>query len=339
MGRRFDPRAKSGMVKQVVGDAAFQKVSLHESLSADALKRPNELFRLGVGDMVEIEQLGAANTTQLCRVMPDGMLYYHTAAGMKVTGLTLPDLKAQLESALREYYRNPQVAVVLRNVSSQRVWVLGRVSTPGLYPLAGPTTVLEAIARAGGLFTSRFSGTSAELADLRHSFVVHNGEFVPVDFVKLLREGDLSQNVYLKDGDYVYLPSALNSEVYVMGAVRGPRAVGFMDQVTLVSAITAAKGLLPEAYAQRAVIIRGSLVAPSVATVNVNRIMTGKEPDIALEPRDIVWIPNSPWDRLETYTKTILNTFARTVAANQGARAASSTSTPVQPNLPISIPQ
>jgi len=339
LGRRFDPRAKPGMEKHGVGDAAFQQVSLHALLPAGALLRPTELFRLGVGDLVEIEQLGFPNTLQLCRVMPDGMLYYHTAAGMKVTGLTLPDLKTQIESALREYYRNPQVSIILRNVSSQRIWVMGRVNTPGLYPLAGPTTVLEAIARAGGLFASRFSGTTEELADLRHSFVVRNGEYVPVDFLKLLRNGDLSQNIYLKGGDYVYLPSVLNSEVYVMGAVYSPRAVGFMDQVTLLSAISAAKGLLPGAYAQRAVIVRGSLVEPSVATVNVNRIMMGKDPDVALEPRDIVWIPNSPWDRVETYAKMAMNTFTRTVAANQGAHTASSQSGPVQPNIPISSPQ
>ena len=303
MGKRFNPHTKPGMERRVSKDAAFQKVALRASFPAGSLQPSREPFRLGIGDMVEIEQLGVPNTRQECRVMPDGMLYYQTVHGIKVTGVSLPDLKEQLQSALHEYYRSPQVSIILRNVSSQRVWVLGRVNTPGLYPLNGPTSVLEAIARAGGLFSSRFSGTTEELADLQHSFVVRNGEFLPVNFVKLLRQGDLSQNVYLKNGDYVYLPSALNSEVYVMGAVRMPKAVGFMDQVTLISAVAEAKGLLPQAFAQRAVIIRGSLVEPTIATVNLNRIMMGRDPDIALQPRDIVWIPNSPRDRVETYTR------------------------------------
>ena len=338
MGKRFNPHAKPGQPGSVTKQAAFQKVSL-KSLPSGLVQPSREAFRLGIGDLAEIEQMGVPNTRQDCRVMPDGMLYYQTVPGLKVTGLTLPDLKMQLESALREYYRNPQVSIVLRNISSQRVWVLGRVNTPGLYPLTGPTSVLEAIARAGGLFSSRFSGTTEELADLQHSFVVRNGEFLPVDFVKLLRKGDLSQNIYLQTGDYVYLPSALNSEVYVLGAVRMPKAIGFQDQVTLISAVAGAKGLLPNAYAQRAVIIRGSLVEPAVATVNLNRIMSGKDPDITLEPHDIVWIPNSPWDRVETYTKTILNTFTRTVAANEGAHAVSSSSGAVQANIPIGTSQ
>ena len=335
MGKRFDPHAKPDTKKSKAKEAAFQNVALNASLPAGSLQPCRDAFRLGVSDLVEIEQLGVANTRQECRIMPDGLLYYQTVPGTKATGLTLPDLKARLETSLREYYRNPQVSIILRNVSSQRVWVLGRVNTPGLYPLAGPTSVLEAIAKAGGLFSSRFSGTTEELADLQHSFVVRNGEFLPIDFVKLLRRGDLSQNVYLKSGDYVYLPSALNSEVYVLGAVRLPKTVGFKDQVTLVSAVAEAKGLLPGAYAQRAVIIRGSLVAPSIATVNLNRIMMGKDPDVALQPRDIVWIPNSPWDRVETYTKMILNTFVRTVAANEGAHAVSPNASAVQPNIPI----
>ena len=335
LGKRFVPRPQPGAAE----GAPFQRVVLNAFLPSGSLQPVREPFRLGVSDQVEIEQLGVPNTRQDCRVMPDGMLYYHTVCGLKVTGFSLPDLKLRLESALKEYYRNPQISITLRNVSSQRVWVLGRVNTPGLYPLVGPTTVLEAIARAGGLFTSRFSGTTEELADLQHSFVVRNGEFLPVDFVKLLREGNLSQNIYLKNGDYVYLPSALNSEVFVLGAVRSPKAVGFKDQVTLVSAIAEAQGLLPNAYAQRAVIVRGSLVAPTVATVNLNRIMTGKDPDVVLQPRDIVWIPNSPWDRVETYTKMILNTFTRTVAANEGTHAVSPQSGAVQPNIPIGTTQ
>ena len=339
MGKRFNPYSRVGTDKKIAKEAAFQPVALNNPLPAGLLIPSRELFRLGVGDLLEIEQLGVPNTRQDCRIMPDGLIYYHTCPGMKCTGLTLPELKTQLEASLKDYYRSPQISIILRNVTSQRVWVLGRVNTPGLYPIAGPTSVLEAIARAGGLFTSRFSGTTEELADLQHSFVVRNGEFLPVDFVKLLRQGDLSQNVYLKNGDYVYLPSALTNEVYVLGAVRTPKAVGFMDQVTLVSAIADAKGLLSNAYAQRAVIVRGSLVKPTVATVNLTRILTGKDPDIALQPRDIVWIPNSPWDRVESYTKVILNSYVRTVSANKGTQAVSSTAGSVQPIIPIGTAQ
>jgi protein involved in polysaccharide export with SLBB domain len=64
-------------------------------------------------------------------------------------------------------------------------------------------TVLEAISKAGGLFTSRFSGTTEELADLHHSMLIRNGKPLAVDFNRLLREGDMSQNIYLRPNDYI----------------------------------------------------------------------------------------------------------------------------------------
>jgi polysaccharide biosynthesis/export protein len=333
LGPRFDPRAANAE-----GGLAFETLG-QGALPAEWRRPPAGAFRLGPGDKVEIEILQVEGTRQDCVVMPDGFIYFHTLGALKAGGMSLPELKARIVAGLKEFYRSPQVAITLRGVSSQRVWVLGRVNTPGLYPIENPMTVLEAISRAGGLASSRFSGTTEELADLRHSFLVRGGVFTPVDFYKLLREGDLSQNIYLQNGDYIYLPSALSQEVYVLGAVKQPKAIGFSDQITLVSAVAGARGLLPNAYVQRIVIVRGSLSQPSVATVNLNEIMSGKQPDVALQPRDIVWIPNSPWERLEQYTTSIINNFVRTVAANEGGRAANETATPVQSNISINPTQ
>lgn len=316
------------------GAPAFEKVGAAR-ISADLLRPASGEFRLGPGDKIEVEIMEITNTRQVCQLMPDGTVFYHTLASVKAEGMTVPELKTALEDGLKDLYRTPQVSIILRGVSSQRVWLMGRVNTPGLYPLDKPMTVIEAISRAGGLFSSRFSGTTEELADLKHSFLVRDGEFLPVDFYKLLKEGDLSQNVYLRNGDYVYLPSALSQEVYVLGAVKQPQALGFGDQVTLVSAITSARGVLPGGHAQRIVIIRGSLSQPEVATVNLKDILAGKAPDIALQPRDIVWVPNSPWGRIGEFTKSIINTFTRTIAANEGGRAVSATSQPVQTNISI----
>ncbi len=331
-GPDFDPMAK-GSGGGVPG--SFQPLGGTKTLPPEDLKPDPAPFRLGVGDKVEVEILDEADTRQICLICPDGMLYYETLAGLKVTGMTLPGLKAALEAKLKEMYRAPDVSLTLREISSQRVWVLGRVNTPGLYPLEGPMTVLEAISKAGGLFTSRFSGTTEELADLKHSFLVRDGEFVPVDFYALLHDGDLSQNIYLKDGDYIYLPSSLSQEVYVMGAVVQPKAIGFSDQITLVSAIAGAQGLGPHAFAQNILIVRDSLTKPKVASVNWYDIVTGRAPNIALEPHDIVWVPNAPWQRIEDYAHLVINSFVRTVAANEGIHAGSSTSPNVQPAVNV----
>ena len=183
-------------------------------------------------------------------------------------------------------------------------------------------TLLEGVARAGGLFTSRFSGTTEELADLRHSFLIRNGHMLPVDFRKLFNDGDLTQNVALEPNDYIYMPSSLSQEVYVMGAVNQPKAVGFHDRVTLISVIAAARDVRPDARTGEILILRGSLQKPAVYLVDYEAVRRGLAPDVDLEPRDIVWVPDKPWDNLERYAQTVLQTFVRTLAANEGANFA-----------------
>ncbi len=307
-----------------------------DPLPPELLLPPTDPFRLGAGDLLEAEVLGLAGTRAVGPVMPDGRYYFDLLPGIRVTGLSLEELRQRMERDLAAYYQSPQVGLIIRGVNSRKVWVMGRVNTPGTYPLNTPMTLIEAVARAGGLMVSRFSGTTEELADLSHSFVVRRGSFLPVNFVKLLMQGDMSQNIYLQDGDYVYLPSALSQEVFVLGAVAQPKTVGFRDRVTLVSAIAAARGVLPGAHRSRVLIVRGSLSQPEVFTADLGAIMTGQAPDVPLQPRDIVWVPNAPWSDLERYVKMVVTTFVRTVAANEGANFAVPGADRVQPNLPLS---
>ena len=316
----------------------FQTVDNLDRPTAAMLQPPTEPFRIGVGDLIEIEVLEVGGTRRVCKVMPDGLIYYDLLPGYRAEGQTLNELRDNLAIELAQHYRSPQVGVILRGVNSKRVWVLGRVNTPGLYPLDQPTTVLEALARSGGLFASRFSGTTEELADLKHSFLVRDGNMLPVDFYALLREGDMSQNVYLKNGDYIFLPSALSKQIYVLGAVNKPRAVGFMDQVTLVSSIASAFDVQPTAHTRRILVIRGSFTAPQVAVIDYEAIRRGEAPDLPLAPGDIVWVPESPWSNLSDYTKVVLNTFVRTVAANEGARFAVPNAPAVDINLDLGSP-
>lgn len=326
---KFDPYS------QELQEADLTAVTLTNKLDESYLQPSKDFYTLGPGDVVELEILGYAETRTTTFVGPDGKLYFHFLPGLDVWGMTLADTKVELERQLRRYYQAPEVTIMLRQVSSKRVWILGRVNVSGVYPLSSPKTLLEGIGEAGGLFTSRFSGTTEELADLNHSFIMRDGEVLPVNFKKLLREGDMSQNIYLKPGDFIYLPSSLSSEVYVMGAVRRPRSVGAQDTVTVLSVLAAAQGALPNAYTQGALIVRGSLAEPKIARININDIMTGRAKDIILEPRDILYVPQEPYRYLEKYANIVLNTFVRTVAANEGVNSVRADAQPVGVNIGI----
>jgi protein involved in polysaccharide export with SLBB domain len=326
------PQFKSAMTGKTTS-GNFSRTSAGEALDPSWRTPPKDAFRLGPGDVMDIEVIGDGTTRATATVSADGRLYYYLLPGQKVAGLTLAETKALLDKELLTYIRKPDVSINLRTVASQRVWVLGRLNNPGIYPLAAPMTVLEAISKAGGLFTSRFSGTTEELADLHHSMLIRNGKPLAVDFNRLLREGDMSQNIYLRPNDYIYLPSALSKEVQILGAVKTPKAIGFMDQVTLVSAITNAGGPIEGAQLTHIAVVRGSLTQPEIAIADFNAIATGKQPDMKLEPGDIVYVPNSPYTSLAKYAGMVVETFARTVSANEGGNAVNGSSTPVSVNV------
>ena len=331
-GPRFDPYAKASTAGAVTN---LTQVDATNAILAEWLHPSTAPFCLGPGDEVDIELLNESKGSTPALVGPDGMIYYQLLPGLNVSGLTLSETKALLEKELSKYVRDPSIAITLRKVESKRVWVLGRLNTPGIYPITTPMTLIESITKAGGLFTSRFSGTTEELADLHHSFVIRQGRMLPVKFHELIREGDMSQNIYLEADDFIYLPSALSTEVYVLGAVYQPRAVGFKDQLTLVSAIADARGTITDAYLSHVAIVRGSLASPEIAIVNYKAIVTGKAPDVRLEPRDIVFVPFTPYRTLKKYANLIINTFARTVAANEGIHAARQGDNAVGVNIDI----
>jgi protein involved in polysaccharide export with SLBB domain len=316
------------------------------------LQRPNNEYRLGPGDVLDIEVLGDINTRQRATVGPDGKIYFYILPGIDVWGMTIPQARDRVVQEMKKFVRDEQpVAITLRAAESQHIWVLGRLNRPGVYPLTGSMTLLEAISEAGGPAASmavatvggptiglgnNSRGSAGEAADLSRAFVVRQGRMLRIDFQKLLRDGDTGQNIYLQPDDLVYLPSAQIGSVHVLGAVNTPRAVDYASNLTLSQAIGEAGGMLMKnAYLSNVAIVRGSLSQPRIAVVDFNAILHGQAPDLALEPQDIVYVPYTPYRVLTRYVDLILDTFARTVGVNEGAKAISNNIQPLGVTVPL----
>lgn len=316
------------------------------TVDATWLKPPSAEFTLGPGDRLAIDVVGQEGSRVDTVVGPDGKIYYEMLAGLDVWGKTLAQTRAALESALQTYYKgDPRVNLTLLEVGSKNVWVLGRLGTPGVYPLNGPTTLLDAIAAAGGPSAAQsttqlgngatltFANPRQNAGDLRQAFVVRNGQPLPVNIERLLNEGDMSQNIYLQPDDMIYLPSPRSAEIYVLGQVNQARAVRLPGQATLISAIAAAGGTGEEAQLSQVAVVRGGVAAPTIAVYNYRDIVTGRAPNVLLEPNDIVYVPRTEYHLLARYLDLIVTTFVRTVGVNAGARAAN-----VDQNINISVP-
>jgi len=303
----------------------LSQVDLTNRFDRSLLQPSTNLFTLGPGDKVEIELLSEPTTKITTVVAPDGKIYFNLLPGLDVWGLTLGQAKAQMERELSKFIRDqPQVSLVLREVESKHVWILGHVQAPGIYPLATPTTLLEALSLAGGtLNLSSFRqneafGASDELVDLRRSFVLRQGKMLPVDFQRLVQMGDLSQNIYLQPDDFIYMPAATAREIYVLGAVTEPRAVPYKEGMTVASAVASAYGTVNGAYLQHVAVVRGSLSHPQIAIVDYKYVIRGLASDIPLQPHDIVYVPFSPFRYITRYAQLIVDTFVSSAAINGG---------------------
>lgn len=335
-GCRTAPSATFDAREPVASKGLATTVDARRQLDPMLLKPPTTPFTLGPGDVIDVEILGDAASHSQLSVGPDGKVYFNLLPGLDVTGLTTGEAKALFEKELTKYVSTAQVSVSLRSVGSKHVWLLGRLAKPGIYAMNGQVTLLEAVAQAGGtLQSTSVSDATEELADLRRSFVMRNGELLPVDFGKLFRESDMRQNIYLQADDLVYFPAAGAKEVYVIGAVKTSRAVPFKENMTIISALAASGGMLADAYPTHVAIVRGSLTEPQVAIVDYKDIVKGKATDVLLEPRDIIYVPDSPYKTVNKYIDMILHTFVGTVAANEGVRAIDPNAGTIGINVPV----
>jgi polysaccharide biosynthesis/export protein len=325
--RHADPHYAYFASPAQAAPAPLEAFTVTNQLDPAWLKPPSDPFTLGPGDRLEIELLDETGSRVTTVVGPDGKLYFHLLQGLDVWGRTLGEVKGMMERELSQYIREqPRVNITLRGVESKRVWLLGRFQQAGVYNMPAPMTLLEAISMAGGGLS--FSGTreaasgqlAEELADLRRSFVVRQGEFLPVDLHRLLTEGDISQNIYLQPDDFVYFAPTTLKEVYVIGAVVQPRPVLYSEGMTVAAAIAGAFGTAREAYLSQVAVVRGSLSQPQIAIVDYHDVVRGRAPDIELQPHDIVYVPYAPYRYLTRYANIILNTFVSSVAINAGTR-------------------
>lgn len=312
---RFNPRA-TGVFSNVASGLGLEK-----TIDPSMLQPDRELFTLGPGDQIQVEILGRVTTRADMTIGPDGKIYFDLLPGLDVWGLTVSQAKRALEKELNNYMTGSQVSLTLRTVGSKHIWMLGSIEHPGTYPTTSPITLLEAMSLAGGTRRAVNPTATVDLADLRHAFVIRKGQTLPVDFHRLLEKGDMTQNIYLKPDDFVYVPSGAQREIYLFGAVRSPRTMPLSEHPTLIAAIAAGGGPLPNAFISQVAIVRGSLTSPQMAIVDYKDIITGKAGDILLEPQDIVFVPYSPYRILRAYMDSILSTFVNTVAANEGVNA------------------
>lgn len=271
-----------------------QRMSAEEQLGelGRIVAETRSLPTLGKGDVLSISvydepELGIAAVP----IRPDGMISFPLIGDVQAAGRTVDELTASITERLARFVIEPQVTVIVNEFNSLNYTISGEVTRPGVYPLVTDVRLTEAVARAGGLKQGQFRASSVELADLSGAFVSRQGRVLPVDFTRLLRQGDLRFDIELQDGDYINIPSGLANEVYIVGEVKAPAPFSFREPMPLSATLAQAQGFTREADLKRVHIVRGSLTNPELIVCNFKDVLEGKAQDVALAPGDIVYVP------------------------------------------------
>lgn len=251
-------------------------------------------YKIGSGDMFNISIYGEPELTIKGGIVkPDGTLTIGMVGDVKVSGLSINDAMIRISQKLKKYLMKPIVSLIPASFRAQSYTILGKINKPGNYPVYETSKVLDTIADAGGFSIGIFKNNTIELADLEHAFIRRGTHVLPVDFMELVRKGNPLHNISLQDKDYIYIPSALNTEVYVLGEVKQTGYFGYRERMTLTQLVSYAEGYTDKANIKEVAIIRGYLDDPSVYLVNLEEVLEGKSTDFMLQPFDIVFIPKS----------------------------------------------
>ncbi len=284
--------------------------------SPPQLARWQQRLTLGPGDTITIGLYGYPNHLRKnVIVSPDGFISYLQARNLKAQGKTIDELRNELDTALAEYFRSPRTMIMPQEFRSKRYHIMGSVRRSGSYILDRPVTVIEAVAQAEGMRTGLFDHNTIELADLERCFLVRGSKRMDVDFKKLFHQGDLSQNVLLEPDDYIYVPSSSANEVYVLGAVTRPGAIGITTDATVLRLVAVRGGFLRTAYKDRILIVRGSWVQPETFIFDARAVFDGRATDFALKPKDVIYVAERPWVKAEELLDLAARAFLQSATA------------------------
>ena len=170
------------------------------------LRAPIKDYRLGPEDVLEVTVWKNEALSKVVTVRPDGMISLPLIGDVKASGLTADELSRKIAERLKEYKDSPQVSVAVKEVNSYYVYIVGEVNKPGKIPLKSHTTVLQAIALAGG-FTQYASKSNMALVRMTQNGDGSVREIrVPLKYDDLLSGKGEAGNPVLKTGDTIVVP-------------------------------------------------------------------------------------------------------------------------------------
>ena len=245
-------------------------------------------YRLGPEDVLEVTVFEMDQFNRSVRVSGDGSIDLPLIGAIRVGGLAPDEAAARVADKLgEEYVHNPEVSIFVKEFNSRRLSLLGAVEKPATYPLLGRRSLLQLLSDAGSVTekADRVLYVFRQSDDGRRARLV-----VPLS--ELLVKGDPRWDIWLRPGDVISVPPKEFIEVSVLGAVERPGVYELPKaEASLLKALARAQWLNRRGSKKGIEIQRSSDSSiHNVLEVNLEDILSGKTPDVALHEGDVVFV-------------------------------------------------
>ncbi len=161
-------------------------------------------YLIGPEDVLDISVWKNADLSRVVTVRPDGRISLPLIGDVTAAGLTPGELRESIITKLKEYQESAVASVIVNEVNSYRIFILGEVARPGTYLMKRRTTVLQAIAIAGGF--NQYASRNKMIV-VREGGGASSEERIPVRFSDLVKAGGKgNKNLTLKPGDPIFVP-------------------------------------------------------------------------------------------------------------------------------------
>lgn len=228
-----------------------------------------------------------------------------------VQNLTLEQAAAVIQEAYAGEIRDVQIFLSYKDRLERKVELAGHVALATI-PIDGKIRLFEVLSKA----------KVPPQANLFKSYMVRENAMVPVDLYKLLKEGDMSQNVVMRGGDKIYIADASASTLMVLGEVGKEKLVdvpnGFM---TIRQALAAAGGIPYTGNKSYIQVIRGNIMNPKIYTLSWDHVIHLPSDSLLLMPGDIVYVAATPITQWNRFMSQLLPTFVNIDLITKGIRS------------------
>jgi polysaccharide export outer membrane protein len=274
--------------------------SLMEEVGKDNL--PSQ--QLGIDDLVAVSVYDAPELTRTVRVESDGAIHLPLLhSGVKAFGLLPRDLEAAVAGELttEQILVDPVVKITVVEYHSRPIAVMGAVKLPVTFQAVGVVTLLDALAKAGGLNDLAGAEILVTRGVITHDVTQNQdskavAERVPVK--RLINDADPSVNFVLHGGEEIRVPEA--GKIFVAGNVKKPGAFLVRDgtENSVMKLVAMAEGLAPFHFRTAYVYRPDATGARQEIPVDLDKILDRKAPDVPLQVNDLLYIPDNKGKRL-----------------------------------------